>query len=236
MIAIEDEEFDGFGLFQGGGGTGLGLWISQEIVKKHDSRIQFFSGGRGKGTRFFFVLPMYERTLETVSYSMHEQRISPEVETTSMLSKVPARRLVSDGVCRVLIVDDSALNVKYLSRHIKQSKVHPESVTLEIDEANDGNIAVACVTSASQEGRPFDIVFMDSVMNVMNGPEAAQQMRAAGFGGLIVGVTGNVLARDVEIFLKAGADHILPKPVTTLAVKEILQKLQCEEQYLASWL
>jgi signal transduction histidine kinase len=47
-------------LYQGGGGSGLGLWISQEIVKLHGSRILVHSNGEGCGTRFvsdsFFIL------------------------------------------------------------------------------------------------------------------------------------------------------------------------------------
>jgi len=39
-------------LYQGGGGSGLGLWISQEIVKLHGSRILVHSNGEGCGTRF----------------------------------------------------------------------------------------------------------------------------------------------------------------------------------------
>ena len=64
-----------------------------------------------------------------------------------------------------------------------------------------------------EENQPFDAVFMDSVMIQMQGPEAAQAMRAMGFGGMIVGVTGNVMAEDVAHYLQAGADKVLFKPV-----------------------
>ena len=49
---------------------------------------------------------------------------------------------------------------------------------MEIAEADDGNSAVALVRMAMEESRPFDLVFIDSVMIHMQGPEAAQAMRA----------------------------------------------------------
>jgi len=40
---------------------------------------------------------------------------------------------------------------------------------------------------------PFDVVFMDNIMKEMNGPEAAEKMRALGFTNHIIGITGNVV-------------------------------------------
>ena len=39
-------------------GAGLGLYISQQIVKSHKGKINVFSEGRGKGTRFLVSLPI----------------------------------------------------------------------------------------------------------------------------------------------------------------------------------
>ena len=36
----------------------------------------------------------------------------------------------------------------------------------------------------------FDIIFMDNIMTTMNGPEAAEAIRALGYRGKIVGLTG----------------------------------------------
>ena len=39
-------------------GTGLGLYISRQVVKSHKGKINAFSEGRGKGTRFMVSLPL----------------------------------------------------------------------------------------------------------------------------------------------------------------------------------
>ena len=53
----------------------------------------------------------------------------------------------------------------------------------------------------------------DQEMPVMRGHEATQAIRAVAFGGIIVGVSGNAMASDVETFLAVGADAVLPKPM-----------------------
>ena len=46
----------------------------------------------------------------------------------------------------------------------------------------------------------------------MNGPTAAKEMRKLGSDALIVGITGNLLPEDVELFRESGADTVLHKP------------------------
>mmetsp|Transcript_26208 Transcript_26208/g.58887 ORF Transcript_26208/g.58887 Transcript_26208/m.58887 type:complete len:156 (+) Transcript_26208:2-469(+) len=50
-------------------------------------------------------------------------------------------------------------------------------------------------------------------MPVMNGPTATKQLREMGCGSYIVGVTGNVMQADIDVFMQAGADSVLAKPM-----------------------
>eukprot|EP00607_Mallomonas_marina_P005212 CAMPEP_0182434144 /NCGR_PEP_ID=MMETSP1167-20130531/67998_1 /TAXON_ID=2988 /ORGANISM="Mallomonas Sp, Strain CCMP3275" /LENGTH=82 /DNA_ID=CAMNT_0024623669 /DNA_START=237 /DNA_END=485 /DNA_ORIENTATION=+ len=54
----------------------------------------------------------------------------------------------------------------------------------------------------------------------MNGLEATKIIRSLGYGGIIIGVTGNVNDEDIREFLEKGADVVLPKP---LDVKELIE-------------
>lgn len=46
---------------QGGGGSGLGLWISHNIVERHGGSLKFESAGEGSGSSFFFGLTLYSK-------------------------------------------------------------------------------------------------------------------------------------------------------------------------------
>ena len=64
-------------------------------------------------------------------------------------------------------------------------------------------------------GAGFDLVLIDYVMTVMNGPEAVQIMqRDLQFNRGIIGVTGNALPSDLTYFQQNGADTVITKPLT----------------------
>ena len=47
----------------------------------------------------------------------------------------------------------------------------------------------------------------------MEGPEAAQRIRAMGYTGIIIALTGNALEEDVRVFLDKGANAVMTKPL-----------------------
>jgi CheY-like chemotaxis protein len=63
---------------------------------------------------------------------------------------------------------------------------------------------------------------MDFEMPVMNGPSATARLRELGCACLIVGVTGNVLPTDVNIFRDHGADAVLTKPLVLETLTALL--------------
>ena len=81
-----------------------------------------------------------------------------------------------------------------------------------IEEAADGQIAIDNVKQAKDSGRNYDVILMDFVMPVCDGPTATRTIRAMDIKTPIFGVTGNALESDVKIFLASGADIILIKP------------------------
>jgi CheY-like chemotaxis protein len=108
---------------------------------------------------------------------------------------------------RALIVDDSATNRKFVNRLLR-TKIGTR------DEAEDGQQAVSMVERARAEGAPYDVILMDYVMPVMDGPTATAQVRRNGFQGIILGVTGNGHQAEIDLFKSAGADRILVKPLS----------------------
>ena len=114
---------------------------------------------------------------------------------------------------RALLVDDTPSNTKML-------KILLQRQGLVCDEAADGAIAVEMVRKSTREqllGAPsagYNIVFMDCNMPVMDGLTATRILRATlHFDGIVVGCTGNANDKEVDEFVEAGADFVMPKPM-----------------------
>jgi len=106
---------------------------------------------------------------------------------------------------RVLVVDDADSNRKVLVRLLQRR--------YSVRQAVDGQIAVSVVKAAMGSPDSFDVILMDNVMPNMNGPTAAQVLRAAGYKGIIIGITGHVLPEDIADYVAHGADKVMMKPV-----------------------
>jgi CheY-like chemotaxis protein len=107
---------------------------------------------------------------------------------------------------RVLVVDDSIMTRKMLCRFIIDRCEF-------VDEADDGVVAVEMVKNCIKIKLTYDVILMDFQMPNKIGPIAAKEIRELGYTGLIVGITGNVLADDTSYFLSCGADKVLYKPI-----------------------
>jgi CheY-like chemotaxis protein len=70
----------------------------------------------------------------------------------------------------------------------------------------------------------FSIVLTDKSMPVMDGLDGTRRMRAAGYSGAIVGITGDATAEDRALFMRAGADEVLPKPVSKVELAAAIQR------------
>ena len=66
---------------------------------------------------------------------------------------------------------------------------------------------------------------MDYQMPVMDGPTAISAIRALGYRGVVLGLTGNVLTVDQVAMVKAGADDVLTKPLDSNALWAALKTL-----------
>ena len=72
---------------------------------------------------------------------------------------------------------------------------------------------------------PFTHVILDSNMPPgMSGQEAARMLRAGGFEGVILGLTGDGEPEDIAAFKDAGADNVLVKPVYMEDMAKALRK------------
>jgi len=126
-----------------------------------------------------------------------------------------AEEIELDPSLNVLIVDDAALNRKM----IKKLLAHRVNI---IHEAIDGQDAIQKFLEFRASDRQYDVILMDSIMPVKDGPTTTAEIRALGFTGLIVGATGNILQGDIDHFIAQGADRVLSKPVDLRALELVI--------------
>jgi CheY-like chemotaxis protein len=150
---------------------------------------------------------------------------------------------LAERVINVLIVDDSGAcrNMTQRSMHV----IVREGCRICCDQASDGRKALEmvkmnmnvdtsssydCSTSISSKFKMsaqsvYDLILMDYQMPKMDGPTAVKRIRALGFSGRIVGLTGNVLGSEIDVMKNAGADSILSKPVQLTDLEALICEL-----------
>jgi len=169
------------------GGTGLGLTITQKLVKLHDGTITTESE-LNKGTKVFIEIP----------YGIGSERdILPE-NSLSLSGAVDLSKM------RILIVDDEIFNRKLLSTIFKK---YDAIVT----EAENGLIAIQEV-----EKNDYDLILMDIRMPELNGIEATQKIRnelAPEKRSIpIIALSAGVSENDQKKYKKAKMNGFIAKP------------------------
>jgi len=183
------------------GGTGLGLAITKNIVELMGGRLAVQSQP-GLGSTFSFELEF-----ETVD--------SPD-ETPEHTEINAVEKPSFDGL--VLICEDNAMNQEVICEHLAR-------LGLRTEIAENGKVAVEMVSERLQNGcAPFDLIFMDIFMPVMDGVEAAAKIGALGTGAPVVAMTANVMTSELDNYKKSGMFDCVGKPFTTQELWRCLLK------------
>jgi CheY-like chemotaxis protein len=117
---------------------------------------------------------------------------------------------------RVLLVEDNAINQRVATRLLQRLGLQPDVVV-------NGREALAALAQTR-----YDLVLMDLQMPVMDGLEAASEIRRreASTGGHvpIVAITANALPEDRKACLAAGMDDHVSKPISLANVRRIIAR------------
>lgn len=117
---------------------------------------------------------------------------------------------------RILVAEDNVVNQKVISKML-------ESLGFRCDVADNGKEAVEAL-----ERQPYDVVFMDCQMPVMDGFEATRAIRA--MAGVpkdlpIIATTAEALKGDRERCLEAGMTGYISKPIDRDELAAVLDGL-----------
>lgn len=184
------------------GGTGLGLYICKQLSELLGGSIRLQSL-EGVGTRVDVVIATGPIDLSDLCNA--ECLAQSNSKTQAILEP-------TDLSGRVLLAEDSPDNQRLISMYVRKTGA-------EIVLADNGREAVEQALAGD-----YDLVLMDMQMPVMDGMEATQWLRKAGYGGPIVALTANVMKEERDRYTSAGCDAFLGKPIETSDFYHVLAR------------
>ena len=188
------------------GGSGLGLSISKALIELMGGEISVTSSpNEGSDFRFYVFAESFDG----------EGQQEADEDFTAILKQR------YDHV-RLLLVEDNDINQEI-------AKAVLEDIGFSVDVAGNGQEGVDAFSSKS-----YDLIFMDIRMPVMDGLEAAVEIRRierenAEAGAVpgripIIAMTANVMQADRDATKAAGMDGHVSKPINIEEICRILYK------------
>ena len=176
------------------GGTGLGLAIAKEIS-------ELMGGGVSVVSR-----PGYGSTFTVNIFACK----SEDSEGLKAGERAECTQSSFAGK-RVLLVEDNATNQEVACLSL-------ETLGLDADIAENGGDALDKLEASLKNERPYDLIFMDCQMPVLDGYQTTQIVRAdknlSHYKNVpIIALTANAMSGDKEKCLRAGMSDYMCKPL-----------------------
>ncbi len=173
-----------------GRGTGLGLAVVWNVVHGLGGWIDVDAAPGGEGTRFQVCLPV-----PAVPSALADAPapLAPRVRGLNLNS---AKKL------RILLAEDNALVAETFTALLG-------AAGHEILVSQDGQEAWELFNRRNAQ---FDVVLADYNMPRMDGAELLRLIKATGFAGRVMVLSGYLTAERVDELERAGADAVLRKP------------------------
>ena len=185
-------------------GTGLGMAITKSIVDLMNGAIEV-NTAPGQGTEFVIRLRFALADESAADSAVEADGEAPEEARTDF-----------SGV-RLLLTEDNEINREIATLLL-------EDAGFQLETAVNGAEAVQKV-AASEPGY-YALILMDIQMPVMNGYEAAREIRAlpnpALAGIPIIAMTANAFAEDIQAAKEAGMNGHIAKPINIPAMMKTL--------------
>ncbi|MCL2088607.1 MAG: ATP-binding protein [Oscillospiraceae bacterium] len=174
-------------------GTGLGLAITKNLVELMGGSLHVVSA-IDVGSKFSFEIP----------FSLIE--IPTRVNVDQVIVRQVQKPVFN---AEILICEDNEMNQQVICGHL-------DRIGIRTVIAKNGQEGLDIVTERlAARQKPFDLIFMDIHMPVMDGLEAAAKMVDIGVKTPIVALTANVMQGNLEMYSQSGMEGYLGKPFSS---------------------
>lgn len=185
-------------------GLGLGLTIVTRLLAMMGSSLSIKSE-YGKGT--------------SISFRLMQGIVDPTpLGNVESLICIPEKSTLSAGFtapeARLLAVDDNSMNLELYRGSLKDTKI-------QIDTAMNGVEALELISRYK-----YDLIILDHMMPVMDGMETLKTIKKQNLcqDVPILVITANAVPGEKSVYLNAGFDDYLSKPVSSRQLLEAVRK------------
>lgn len=179
--------------------SGMGLYISKKYIDLLNGEIEAESTV-GKGSCFTVKINQKVINDKQIGDIYAHKTVKKTVNTFDAKGK------------RILIVDDDKLNSKVAVRLLKPYNVETTSVT-------SGKECISLLKTES-----FDLILLDQMMPEMSGTETLHKLQEEKIKTPCIMLTADAMVGKKELYLKAGFDDYLSKPINTEELNRVLKK------------
>ncbi len=180
-------------------GTGLGLSISKQLIELQGGKLNAESQP-GIGSTFCFSIAYEKSNFKSSKSGKKSTFINDNIHSLSNL--------------KALIVEDNKMNQFFIKQVFSNW-----GITSDI--ADNGKIALEKL-----EDQLYDLILMDMHMPVMDGPEAAKNIRNSKNNRInkipIIACSADVFPESKKRALESGMNYYLTKPLNEQTLEEVL--------------
>ena len=197
-------------------GTGLGMSIVRQLLDLMGSELNVKSE-YGKGSELSFTISQGVVDKDVIGdYSARYADLRNGTSTYRELFHAPD--------AKILVVDDTEMNLTVMSSLLKKTEI-------VIDTAASGKEAVKMASDTR-----YDALFIDHMMPGMDGIETLKAIRAGSMNPdtTAIALTANAVSGARQMYLDAGFNDYLSKPVDGAKLEKMLRDILPEEKILSA--
>ncbi|MCR5102178.1 MAG: response regulator [Butyrivibrio sp.] len=197
-------------------GTGLGMNITQSLLKMMDSNLDV-SSVYGEGSVFSFRIEQQIISWEKLGDYEASYR-------ANLMKKKKYQARFSAPNANALMVDDNPMNLMVFKSLLKKTGI-------QIDMAESGDEGLALLSD-----KKYDIIFLDHMMPEKDGIETLQELRARkndpNKDTPVICLTANAISGAREKYIEAGFDDYLTKPIDSQQLEEMIMHYLPKEKII----